>query len=266
MIRPVLEYGHIIYDNCSSSAARSLEHLQRQAAIACTGAYKHTSYKSLLSELNWEPLSDRRHTYKLITYYKIKNKIYPRYLVNLLPNPPPSNYNLRHQQPLRPTHSRLTSTYNSFFPSTTRAWNALPPLTRNTQSINIFKTLIRGINKYNPYHRLCTGTKGVWLSRIRMGLSALNAHRHKYNFINSPKCPLCNLDSETTHHYFFICPSHQGARLTFFNSLQNILGIDTSNHHSLLPTIIEGHYTHPRDHNQLLSIVFSYLEDTGRFR
>ena len=34
MIRPILEYGHIIYDNCSSSAAQSLENLQRQAAIA----------------------------------------------------------------------------------------------------------------------------------------------------------------------------------------------------------------------------------------
>ena len=54
MIRPILEYSHIIYDNCSSSSAQSIEKVQRQAAIACTGAYRHTSSTAHLSELNWE--------------------------------------------------------------------------------------------------------------------------------------------------------------------------------------------------------------------
>ena len=126
MIRPILEYGQIIYDNCSASAAQTIEHIQRKAALACTGAYRHTSYNSLLSELNWERLSKRRQQYKLLTFYKITNHIYPPYLFNLLPQPPPTTYNLRHTQPLRPPNIRLTSYYNSYFPSTTRAWNLLP--------------------------------------------------------------------------------------------------------------------------------------------
>ena len=121
MIRPILEYGHIIYDNCSASAAQAIEKIQHQSALVCTGAYKHTSYSKLLTELNWEPLSTRRQHFKLITYYNIVHNIYPRYLVDLLPDTPPTHYNLRDPQPLRPRASHLTMTYNSYFPSTTRA-------------------------------------------------------------------------------------------------------------------------------------------------
>ena len=266
MIRPILEYGQIIYDNCSASTAQTIEQVQRQAALACTGAYRHTSYISLLSELNWETLSSRRQSYKLITYYKIINKIYPRYLVNLLPDPPLNNYNLRHQQPLRPTFSRLTSTINSFFPSTTRLWNSLPPTTRNAQSITIFKRLVRGTNITNPYHRLCTTKQGVWLSRLRMGLSALNSHRHNYNFINSPICNLCNRGSETTFHFLISCPAHQHARLTLFNHLQTTFGIDTNDYNKTILVILEGHHVSPRHYAELLSLVSDFLSDTDRFR
>ena len=266
MIRPILEYSHTIYDNCSSSTAQSLEKFQRQAAIACTGAYRHTSYKSLLHELNWESLATRRHIYKLITYFKIIHNIYPRYLSNLLPPAPPTNYNLRNQQPLRPKFTRLTSTFNSFFPSTTRLWNALPQTTRNVQSVTLFKKLVRGTNIKNPYHQLCTNKQGVWLTRLRMGLSALNSHRHYYNYINSPICTLCNEASETTFHYFVICPSHTHARQILFNTLQSIFGIDTNNLQIILPILLEGHHVNPRHHADLLSCIAVYLTDTGRFR
>ena len=151
MVRPILEYSHIIYDNCSASSAQTIENIQRKAALACTGAYRHTSYTSLLTELNWESLSARRYQYKLITYFKIYHNIYPSYLADLLPPPPPTNYNLRQTQPLRPPNTHLTSTYNSFFPSTARAWNLLPHQTRHAPSVNVFKRLVRGTITYNPY-------------------------------------------------------------------------------------------------------------------
>ena len=50
MIRPILEYGDVLYDNCPLSTGRFLEQLQRQAALVCTGGYRHTDYK------NWETL------------------------------------------------------------------------------------------------------------------------------------------------------------------------------------------------------------------
>ena len=51
MIRPILEYASIIYNNCTLSMGQSIERIQRRAAILCTGAYRHTEYQTLLREL-----------------------------------------------------------------------------------------------------------------------------------------------------------------------------------------------------------------------
>ena len=266
MIRPVIEYGHLLYDNCTSTAANSLEKFQRKAAIACTGAYKHTSYLSLLSELNWETLASRRRLYKLITYYKITNNIYPSYLSDRLPKPPPpTNYNLRNTRVAQPRFSRLTSSSNSFFPSTTREWNLLPNTTTSLPTVQAFKSIIRGANKFNPYHRQCSGKHGAWLARLRMGLSALNSHRYTYNLINSPICSLCHTENETTYHYFFTCPAHHFARQRLINSLQTTIGIDTSNFPNLLETLLEGAYISKNQYPLLLSVITTFLVDTDRF-
>ena len=265
MIRPILEYGHLLYDNCSSSSAQLIEKIQRQSALACTGAYRHTSHSALLTELNWEPLATRRQHFKLFTYYKIYHHIYPPYLHAILPEPPPTHYHLRHTQALRPPKTRLTSTLNSYFPSTTRAWNLLPESTRNAPTFIIFKKLVRGPNTPNHYHRLCTKKYGICLSRIRMGLSGLNQHRHKYNFIPSPTCPSCKEESETTAHFFLTCPTYAIARQAFFNHINITLGINTANTPDLLNTILEGHRLHPRHFAEMISAVTAYISATGRF-
>ena len=66
MIRPVLEYGNIIYTNLPDRLNDKLEAVQRRAALACTGAYRHTSNDKLLHELGWQPLHLRRQTYYVL--------------------------------------------------------------------------------------------------------------------------------------------------------------------------------------------------------
>ena len=56
MIRPKLEYGCIIYDNCTSGEAELLESVQLDAARVCTGALWNTSKYKLLEELGWATL------------------------------------------------------------------------------------------------------------------------------------------------------------------------------------------------------------------
>ncbi len=41
---------------------------------------------------------------------------------------------------------------------------------------------------------------------MRMGLSALNAQRRKYNFISDSKCPLCNMRAEKCLSLLFRWP------------------------------------------------------------
>ena len=70
LIRPILEYGDVIYDSAPLSTVQPLENLQRQAALACSGAYRHTKHQNLLNELGWEPLTTRRLHHKLIVFFK----------------------------------------------------------------------------------------------------------------------------------------------------------------------------------------------------
>ena len=71
MLLPVIEYCDIIFDNCTIRAALALENVERRAALACTGAYKHISNDRLLLELNSIPLRQRRTNHKLVMLYKI---------------------------------------------------------------------------------------------------------------------------------------------------------------------------------------------------
>ena len=266
MIRPVLEFGNVIYDSMSLSTGRAIETIQRQAAIIITGAYRHTSHDSLLSELGWQSLSVRRKLHKLLLFYKIIHRIYPDYLYSHLSFSTQTQYSLRTPRTLVPRFCRLSSSYHSFFPSTTREWNILPITTQNSISVTTFKALINPTTDTNvKYNRMCNGNLGRWLSRLRMGLSALNQHRFGYNFIQSPQCMLCRTHSESTFHYFFQCPTHRLARIGLFFRLESELGINNNNLYSLLETILFGKNISPQNYKLLLDIVNEYLNATGRF-
>ena len=98
MIRPIIEYIDALYSNAPLSLCNMFENIQRQAAVICTGAYHHTSYNALLNDLAWESLERRQNTHKLVLFYKIYHRIYPKYLYNHLCFTPETNYNLRNQK------------------------------------------------------------------------------------------------------------------------------------------------------------------------
>ena len=273
MIRPILEYGDVIYNSCSLSTGQLIESIQRQAAIICTGGYRHTSYSSLLEELNWMSLANRRKLHKLILFYKIYNNIYPQYLHNFIIYNHNITHNLRHRHNIIPRDTRLSLTSCSFFPSTTRDWNNLSDTHRSAPTVLSFKRLtinkltstLRYSHLNNPYVRLTSGRTGTLLARLRMGLSALNAHRYRYNFIPYSTCTFCNTGAETTIHYFFTCTSHTLARTMFYNRLQQELELDTNPSQHLLETILYGRHINPTCYTTLLDIVYQYLRLTRRF-
>ena len=75
MIRPIMEYACIIFDNCNANDRDLLESVQYDAARVCLGALCNTSKTKLLDELGWDGLSERRRYYKLIAFYKIMNNL-----------------------------------------------------------------------------------------------------------------------------------------------------------------------------------------------
>ena len=84
-IRPKLEYGCHIWDNCDKGDFFKLEDFQLSMARTLSGARKGTSHELISNELNWPSLSDRREGVKLKNFFIIKNNKTPQYLQTLVP-------------------------------------------------------------------------------------------------------------------------------------------------------------------------------------
>ena len=127
MIRPILDYGDIIYDNCTNFESEIIERVQRRASILITGAFKITEHDTLLKELGLTSLKTRRRLNRLKILYKIRIGKCPDYLTRTYPliNHNTNNYNFRRQNYILPPQSRTATFSSSFFPATIRDWNAL---------------------------------------------------------------------------------------------------------------------------------------------
>ena len=71
LVLPLVEYGSVLFDNCSAALKLRLERLYRNAAVIVTGAFRNTSFARLLNELGWDTLDDRRKLARLSLYKKI---------------------------------------------------------------------------------------------------------------------------------------------------------------------------------------------------
>ena len=117
-IRPLLEYGDTIWENCSLTNKSYIDTLQVEAARIVTGGTKLCSIHRLYSETGWETLQLRRSKHKLFQLYKIINGQTPEYRKSLLP---PrmyelTRYALRNNNDFAIPVSRTAVFTNSFFP------------------------------------------------------------------------------------------------------------------------------------------------------
>ena len=216
-----------------------------------------------MRDLGWQPLAERRATHKIILFYKITNKIYPDYLHQLLPIQQEQAYTLRHVPRIPVYKTCLKSMANSFFPSAVRAWNQIPQTLADSESVKSLQHKLKPKMPISlPYYTKCTGRHGIWLTRLRLGLSALKAHRQTYNLIGDPTCDHCGLH-ETTVHYMFQCQHYTYIRNIMYNKLTQ-LNINITDTSQLLNTILHG--TRDKTLNtSILSIVFEFFKDSNRF-
>ena len=121
-----------------------------------------------------------------------------------------------------------------------------------------------GKTKSNNYYNACFGKKGNWLTRLRLGLSALNNHRFKYHLISNPFCTHCGNIPETIEHYFFECPRYAAPRLSFLNTLADI-GVNINDKISTLNEILHG-TSFIRNPEIILNPIFIFLTTSNRFK
>ena len=144
-IRPIFEYACEVWDNCGVGNSNKLDHLQLEAARIVTGLPIFASSILIYKELGWESLAERRKRRKLQMFYNIQNNNAPMNLCDLIPPSIQSTtvYPLRNGSDSIMPFCRLSNTYDSFIPSTTRQWNSLDPSFRNVDSIAKYKAELR---------------------------------------------------------------------------------------------------------------------------
>ena len=230
IIRPALEYGNVIYDNCSLSDSMKLESAQTYATQVCTGAMKRTNNSKLLEELKWQTLKTRRQMHKNVLTFKILKDRAPNYLkTNFMLNSSKIR-NLRRIDPLVYPKIRLNTFANSFFPMQTKMWNNLPHDLVLTDSLLIFKNWL--IKKYCNFadnfddsiaFSTCSSYHGKILTQIRLGLSPLRQQLFVHDIIENPICPSCGNDIESAEHFFLLCQIYSTQRIILFQHLSTLI-------------------------------------------
>ena len=258
-IRPKLEYGSHIWDNCSKFDSDRLETIQHTMAKILTGARKGTSHALLYNECNWLSLEQRRKQIKLKSLIKVINKETPKYLQDLLPY----KIGMKRENSRQPDNffnmmSRTEKFRSSFIPSAIRMWNNT---NNNERSIQYIKSYMNckssqlfnyGCRKYGIIH-----------AQMRMQCSKLNDHLFKLHVVDSPACP-CGHTIENNEHFLLNCPLYNDIRYNLFKALHD--NFDIENNTISTKMLLEGYDAFDYNKNCLMfDLVHKFLEASQRF-
>ena len=259
-IRPLLEYGDVIWDNCTQYEKNELDKIQNEAARITTGTTKLVSLDNLYKEVGWQTLHRRRQDHKITLFYKMFNQLTPVYLSSLIPQQVNaiSHHNLRNSNDIHTIRSNTSLYHNSFLPSTLRQWNSLPVEVRQLNTLSSFKTFLKKDLQSVPTYYYCGSRKVQILhARLRTGCSSLNMDLFHKNITESPLCRCGSI--EDTQHYFFHCRFYQGPRNTLLNAC-------TTYQNPSLSLLLFGSSTLSLKANiAILEHVHKYILDTKRF-
>ena len=140
-VRPILEYGNLVWDNCTNQESDLIESVQCEAARIVTGLRRGTSRLKLYNELGWDSLKERRRKQKLIFVYKALSGLLPSYISEHVISciHIEEKYPIRNPRFFNIPRSNTQSYKNSFFPSALALWNDLDHEFQNVPSFSLFK-------------------------------------------------------------------------------------------------------------------------------
>ena len=142
MVRPTLEYASTVWDPQHQVLIGTLEGVQRRAAHFVTNNYRDRTPEcmtSMVQELNWGTLQQRRKTSRLVMMYKISHGLVDIDQSNYLT---PGDSRARGAMKfLQPTATREVYN-NSYFLRTIRDWNGILSSVRTAKTIEAFRMLL----------------------------------------------------------------------------------------------------------------------------
>ena len=256
-IRPKLEYGNIVWDNCTNGDADKLEQFQLEIARTVTGAKRGTSHALIYNETGWPKLCDRRSIAKLKTFIKMRDGNSPPYLCALLPPKVGTNRpNSRHAEDFVIPKCRTELFRKSFIPSSIQAYNKLDAQHRNIKDL-------KDESKFDSNVLFNYGKRGVNIICAQLRMKCSNLHKHLYDLhvINSPACA-CGHNVEDVNHYLLECPLYMPMRNVLFQAVSLIVSVNHVNAQILLFGAENLAIT---DNLKLVDALHNYITSTARF-
>ena len=263
-IRPIIEYGSVLYDSCLVADSIKLEEIQLSAARTVTGAKRCTSHELLYRELGWQTLKERRYISKMCKMYLIVNNQAPLYLIEII-----NQYKLTGTHNTRAHHRgdfalpkcNTEQLKTSFIVCCITEWNKLNDSIKQVPDITTFKSKLTQINKRTPlpFNHNTPRSNQVIFSQIRLGFSNLNNDLFMKNCSPTSDCA-CGYYREDASHYFFHCERYNNQRIALINHLQNV------NVKPSLALLLYG--KKGITDNIMLTIfehVYDYIQETKRF-
>ena len=224
LVRSTLEYADVVWGGCLTGERDLLEGIQLAAARVVTGARKGTHRASLLKDLSWHTLENRRSVHKLVMMYKMFNKLVPLFPQQVKDR---TTYSLRSSDNLSLPKPRTERFKKSFIYSTIQLWNELSDKTRQCVSLASFRNqLLKNCFRTPPRNYVFyIGDRypSIIHTRLRLGNSALNAHLFSNGCISSPLC-YCGISNETVEHFLLSCPRFAALRVTLLTFAAQKLG------------------------------------------
>ena len=291
-IRPILEYGCVLFDNCSVRDSKLIEAVQRRAAVLSTGAIRRTETAKLMAETGWDSLKIRRTRAKMACFYQIVKGTSPPYLSKSISFKPPqmrsSRALTRNSVQIIEPQCRINCYQKSFFPDCIKIWNLLTNEVVNSTSINVFKINLLMLPAFAhskrsldalQYSNVANGHNGRLITQFRLGLSPLRNDLFTYNITDNPFCASCGQSLETLNHFLFECLKYSQHRLTLMNELSLLilyandlfhLNIDINSQIVVRNLIINGIVLPTLDDNfcinsAIFKIVSTFISSTARF-
>ena len=264
-VRPIIEYGSIIYDSCNLTDSNKIEQIQLEAARIVTGAKKGTSHSAMYHELSWLTLQERRTISKLVKMYNIVKKESPGYLYQTVQSFQTSQQTTRFSVHggLKIPQCRTEVYRRSPIVSCIQLWNQLDASAREVSTLAIFKNQLNGRYSKQPalFHHTKQRALQVAFTQIRMGFSNLNSDLASRNLVPIAKCS-CGDPNENAKHFFLSCPLYSTIRNQLMSDLTAFADFPLVTVDILLygSPVLSAY-----ENTQIFSSVYKYINDSKRF-
>ena len=160
LVRSKLEYCAAIWDPHYKKDINRLEQVQRRSVRYIFNNFEYTSsVSSMLKELGWLNLADRRRHLRLALFYKIVNELIAVPHDDILSASDPRTRS--HNNTTFRTLSSKTDSYRySFYPRTIPEWNKLDQNTIDASTPAIFKQRLSGAAR-PPVNTMLTASQAL---------------------------------------------------------------------------------------------------------